>query len=308
MAPSLNLKDIHALNELQAGLSGFANSSHDALQAGRAELNNRLEGVRAKLDDRINEMKKDVEKVERARERFIKCENSGVYGPDGYVPLNCMGEQAELRFAERELDEAVQRVQIAQAWYGRLLETAEGYTQVQHSLDRLVREHTSQAQAALGQLAERYAAVHSSVVSAPQSGSSPASRSIQPRVQHRLQNLMVSSLPAPEGISGAADFSKVSENEMRAGIKRLQEMRPVIESGAGAASDYWADLDRQRGLSYVDGYQRIYDAFYGQDAIYVEKDGDNYDIINGRHRIWLAKQMGIDNLPMRVTERRSPQS
>jgi hypothetical protein len=113
----------------------------------------------------------------------------------------------------------------------------------------------------------------------------------------------VADLPEPEGISGATDFKKITEPEMRAGIEKLQEMRPAIESGLGASSDYWADYDRRRGLDFADGYQRVYEAFYGDDCIKVNNDGGAYDIDNGRHRIWLAKRMGVEQLPMRIVKR-----
>ena len=301
MSPVLNLQDIHALLELQAGLNGFSNNIREALQAGRSELNNRLESALRKMEERLNEMKKALEDVERAKERLFEC--SGVYGPDGFIPVDGMGELAELRYAESVLDVASLRVEKAQIMYERLLETAQEFTYVQQTIDRLANEHTGRAQAELSFLADRYASVHSGSISTSATDSGYVSKPKQSIVSQSVKIVNVPNLPAPEGISGSADFSKVSESDMRAGLQRLQEMRPVIERGDGSNSDYWADQDRQRGLGYTDGYQHIFDAFYGQDAIYVEKDGDHYDIINGRHRIWLAKQMGIDNLPMRVRER-----
>lgn len=122
-------------------------------------------------------------------------------------------------------------------------------------------------------------------------------------VDRGIQPVSVRDLPEPEGIHDEDDFVKVSVDEMQAGLERLQEMQPAIESGEGASSDYWAQFDRERGLDYAHGYRRIYDAFYGQDAIRLVKDGDRYDIVNGRHRIWLAKRMGITTLPARLTER-----
>jgi len=119
-----------------------------------------------------------------------------------------------------------------------------------------------------------------------------------------IRDVPVADLPDLEGISGADDFQKLSEPEMQAGLKRLQEMKSAIDSGVGAHSDYWADHDRERNLDYAHGYQGIYDAFYGHDAIRVNKDGDSYDIVNGRHRIWLARRMDVQTLPMRVIERR----
>ena len=115
----------------------------------------------------------------------------------------------------------------------------------------------------------------------------------------------VADLQDSEGVSGEKDFRKISESDMRSGIERLQKMKPVIESGAGANADYWADYDKKHGLDFSGGYQRVYEAFYGPDCIKVNKDKDTYDIDNGRHRIWLAKQMGVKQLPMKVVERRS---
>jgi hypothetical protein len=117
-----------------------------------------------------------------------------------------------------------------------------------------------------------------------------------------IQFVNVSDLPDPDGISGAADFRKISEPEMRAGIEKLSTMRPMIESGVGASANYWAEYDRKQGHDYSSGYQRVYDAFYGQDCIKLNKDSNTYDVDNGRHRIWLAKQMGVKQLPARIVE------
>ena len=106
----------------------------------------------------------------------------------------------------------------------------------------------------------------------------------------------------PKDISNTLDFQKIPMDEMKAGMKKLQEMLPTIESGVGASGDYWAERDRELGLDYPNGYLRIYEAFYGHDAIRVEKSGSNYEIVNGRHRVWLAKQMGIGKLPVSVVE------
>lgn len=115
--------------------------------------------------------------------------------------------------------------------------------------------------------------------------------------------ISVHDLPPPEGINDAGNFKKISMERMTTGILRLQEMEPTIESGIGAKSDYWADYDAHNGLDYANGYQQVYDAFFGGGAIKVEFDGNKYDIINGRHRIWLAKKLDVNYLPMRVTKK-----
>lgn len=124
-------------------------------------------------------------------------------------------------------------------------------------------------------------------------------------VDQGMRDVPVADLPNPTDIHNASDWRKLSQAEMRAGLARFQEMRPTIENGAGANSDYWADRDTELGLDYEHGYQRVYDAFYhDSDKIRLTKDGDDYDVINGQHRIWLAKELGIDTLPANVVERR----
>lgn len=123
-------------------------------------------------------------------------------------------------------------------------------------------------------------------------------------VDRGIQDVPVASLPEPGGVEDASDFEKVSPEEMQVGLARLQEMKPVIDSGEGANTDYWREFDRQRGLAYPDGYQKVYESFYGQDAIRLNKDGNQYDIVNGRHRIFMARQMGMDTVPARVIEKR----
>jgi hypothetical protein len=113
----------------------------------------------------------------------------------------------------------------------------------------------------------------------------------------------VAAIP-PQSEIQPGDFRKVSEATMRQGLLRLQEMRPAIESGAGANVDYWRQKDASLKLAYEDGYQRVYEAFYGHDAIRVEQEGATFTVVNGRHRLHLAQEMGIGSLPMRVVERR----
>jgi len=122
-------------------------------------------------------------------------------------------------------------------------------------------------------------------------------------VNKGINNVKLSELPDVDGISGASDFKKVSMNEMKDGLQKLKHINNVMNQGNGNDSFYWSEFDKQKNLSYSDGYQRIYEAFYGGSAIKVTKDGNQYSITNGRHRIWLAKQLGIKLLPAIVVEK-----
>ena len=120
-----------------------------------------------------------------------------------------------------------------------------------------------------------------------------------------IQDVEIHKLPNIEEITGEKDFGKVPKDVMEAGIKRYSEMKQIIDSGEGNHREYWEKIDKEKGLEYSNGYQRIYESFHGSDPIRIERDGDKHTIINGRHRVWLAKQMGIKTLPASIVERKN---
>lgn len=102
-------------------------------------------------------------------------------------------------------------------------------------------------------------------------------------------------------VKNTDDFRKVSYNEMIEGIHKLQEeVRPAVERGADG--EYFSRLDEVRGLTHENGYRKVYDAFYGDSAIRLEKMGNNYDVVNGYHRLTVARELELNTVPARVIE------
>ena len=48
------------------------------------------------------------------------------------------------------------------------------------------------------------------------------------------------------------------------------------------------------------GYHNIYRVFYGDEAIALEKMGNGYRVLNGYHRLTVAKELGLTTIPARV--------
>ena len=112
----------------------------------------------------------------------------------------------------------------------------------------------------------------------------------------------VADLPQPEGVNGPQDFDHhITYPDAVAASRRLQEMKPQIDGGY--KSDDFAALDRKNGLDYANGQQRINDLYYGSDPVTLDKDGDKYDIVGGRHRIFIAREAGYETIPARVREK-----
>ena len=74
----------------------------------------------------------------------------------------------------------------------------------------------------------------------------------------------------------------------------------MIEQGYTKDQIYQEDLNR--GLSGPNSLSSTYGLFYGSDAIAVEYDSNTgrYNVINGNHRLFAAKQLGIVSLPVKI--------
>jgi hypothetical protein len=100
-------------------------------------------------------------------------------------------------------------------------------------------------------------------------------------------------------VHSPADFKKVPYDTMVDGLGKLNAVvLPAVRRGA--TDEHFAQLDRDHGLDYSHGYQRVYDAFFGTDAIRLDRVGDRYRVISGYHRLTVARDLGIPTLPVRI--------
>lgn len=118
----------------------------------------------------------------------------------------------------------------------------------------------------------------------------------------KMTNVPVAELPGPENIHGPEDFNHhITYEDAVQVTQRLEEIKPLIEQGY--TGDDFSALDQSQGIDYLQGQQRIYELYYGSKAIKVAKDENGYHIDNGHHRIFIAKQLGINWLPVRLKEK-----
>lgn len=303
MSESANVRSIQTLGDLRNALGRFAETIVQNLTRAETEIKRTQDWLR----ERELYWQRQVERarvvVQQARAALERCRSQVYYDRNGraYVP-DCSAYVHALAEAERHLQQVEAELSKTRMWRSRIEQAAASYRTHAQRMHEVANTRTAQGRSFLDQKITQlgeYAAIAPAGVSVATSTASSASC----WVDSGIRALNPADLPDPSEIE-TEGFSKVSEEMMRIGLQRLQEMRPVIESGVGASSDYWAEYDRAHGLDYEHGYQRVYESFYGGDAIRVNWDGTNYDIINGRHRVWLARRMGIDWLPVRVVERR----
>ena len=117
-----------------------------------------------------------------------------------------------------------------------------------------------------------------------------------------MQNVPVKDLPNPEGVTRSEDFDHhISYEDAIQATKQYQEMQPEI--ARGTTGEDFSARDQANGLDYEHGQRRVYDLFHGSDPIRLDKNGDHYDIVSGRHRIFAAKEVGLEKVPAHVIEK-----
>ncbi len=106
----------------------------------------------------------------------------------------------------------------------------------------------------------------------------------------------------PEGVSGPEDFNHhISWEDAKSAADRLPGIQEEIKAGK-TADDFSAE-DLAAGVDYAHGKRGVYDLYYGSDPVKLDKIGDQYDIVSGRHRVFAAKAAGLESIPARVTEK-----
>lgn len=149
--------------------------------------------------------------------------------------------------------------------------------------------------------------------------SSVADRAYEPRVEAQskiaaatdaapevggIRDVPVSQINDPE-INGPEDFGPDSYEGLHRDMEHLQELKPYIEAGRGEqTADAW---DRRQQLGhytaegYTRGYTDAYKTYYESDPVALSPTDDSrYEIINGRHRVYLAHEMGLETIPARI--------
>lgn len=122
-------------------------------------------------------------------------------------------------------------------------------------------------------------------------------------IDHGIVDVPVSELPLPEGVNNQADFDHhISWEDAKSATEQLPQIQQEVKAGKNR-DDFWAN-DQKSGLDYANGTERIYDLYYGSDPITIDKIGDNPTIVSGRHRIFAAKECGLETLPVRLREKK----
>jgi hypothetical protein len=104
-------------------------------------------------------------------------------------------------------------------------------------------------------------------------------------------------------------FKKVPYDEMRRGFHVLRsEILPAMNDFASSAGvDSFASRDAAANVPYERRLQRVFEAFFGTDPIYLSRgrDAELFSVTSGRHRIKVAADLGWTAVPVKKSDLRS---
>ncbi|HIQ09252.1 MAG TPA: hypothetical protein EYH28_07085, partial [Anaerolineaceae bacterium] len=317
MRRKVDVRAVHALDELRAGLVQFREEAETALREMEAAIRRVLHYLAEREAHWNREVARREAEHNQALAALTACRSREYQDPKTgrtYVPP-CTREQEWVRRTRVELERAAASLRAVRKRRKVVERTVADYRRQARRLAAHLEANVPKATARL----EQHAAALRSYLSigtaptAPTSTAPPApaqthtapTEPTEPPAMSEAMPEHIREIPLDRiawesvGTLAPEDYRKVSREEMREGLRKLiQVVRPKVQQGA-TAEDF-SRMDETLGLDYAHGYRRIYDAFYGESCITLERYGDKYYVINGRHRLLLAREMGIRSLPARV--------
>lgn len=311
MSASANVRSIQALSDFRGAWARFGSEAYESLKATEMQIRRTQEWLAERLRHWQRQVSRCEEAVARAESALTRCQNSGSYDHQtgrSYVP-DCRQYQQALQQAQRYLRQAQSELRTVQQAIKAVERAAADYQRQAQRLATMLSGDLPKGAALLGRsiaILQSYLSMSApsgsgASLGASSSSSSSTNTSTSTKwVEQGIIDVPISQIDTSDSsVQGAQDFRKVSHKQMVDGLQKLEQVvRPAVQNGADG--DYFSELDAEEGLEHADGYRRIYDAFYGGEPIRLEKVGDSYQVTNGQHRLFVARELGLESIPASV--------
>ena len=300
MSPGADVRSLDALPNLATALGRFGERAGEALDEAASSTRRALE----QLEDDCRRLAYEVDSL---REQYDALS----------------GEEEDAGGLLEQIDDAEERLHDREQALERVEARADAFRRAAERLNAVVR---GRIPAACAFLERKYDELcHYTALAPPKlrvgapSGAGRA-RSTPPTDSGERGDRDITAFRLPPGFQWISvaevdpaeldvqdeDFKKVPADEMVRGFRALtQSLLPEIESrGAAADSSFFGDVDRASGTEQSCGLQRVYDAFFGTDPIRLDRraGGGVWSVTNGRHRLAVARRLGITHVPAQTCE------
>lgn len=295
---------LDSLDDLDRALVTFSSKAEYAMTVMQAELRRQWADLSGREEDARAEVRNWVEALHDAE------------------------DDDERESCAYSLSEARERLSRIRSWQARIDEERSAFlaqaARFKHLLDQTLPGGRELLRTKTGEL-RAYGAVQlepdaSTAAGGSASGTIPRSSELSisspmKLTEHRLPAgfvwvpLVEISKARLAGVASKGDYKKVPYATMATGLRRLAaEILPKISTNPDTLDrDSFRHLDEAAGESYEDGLERIYEAFFCKDFVYLERrrGEEKFDVTNGLHRIRVALDLGWDAIPARVKDLRS---
>lgn len=120
-------------------------------------------------------------------------------------------------------------------------------------------------------------------------------------------------LPEEDFVTDPDQFKKATRADMLRGVALLRDkILPMVNANPALNRDDFARLDQQRGTAWTvegfvhpDSLTRVWDAFLNprresQVVVVGRMPDGSYDVIDGRHRLGVARELGMPAVPCKL--------
>jgi hypothetical protein len=282
--------DPDALERLRDSLLTIQDQQLEALDQignGATEVLDALESEVVRCHAEVGEAQ---EELERCRELQAVAAAQGAY-------VDCSSKERALEEAERRLQTAqaaLQAAEAANAEYQQAAYRHRAYLDEAIPTMRVGLERRAQSlEAYLAWSVQQRRGVDLASVGAARGGFGGQRTGIvgsNTPVSKMHRDVPLELVEEPEFAPG--EWAQADEADMRASFRQLPSVQQAIAKGT---------VD---GLIEADpGARRVYDWFYGSEAVRLDWYQGKYTITNGKHRIELARRLGLSYIPAVVTGR-----
>ena len=291
-----------ALSELEAALGRFAQASFERVATAETAIRRTVET----LEDRRGELRRDLARLQDE--------------------ISNADEDEDTSHAKRRFEETEEALANVRRWQQTVGDQLESYKREALRLEELNGGTTAEARALLRRLLDdlsAYFALQSgrggvgvSVGGGPSGSGVVSPSSISQPIDPTSFSLPPGFLWAPiseidtakelADVSSKESFNKVPYDEMLRGFETLRtEILPAINDPTNPANkDTFRRRDEDEMVPYEKGTLRIYEVFFGDDGIHLDRGQNDklFSIDNGRHRIKVAMDAGWTAVPVKMTD------
>ena len=307
MSEAANVKAIRSIEDLYRALKQFGSEAMNALQSAETEINKTINWLEERLGYWRYQVQKRQKEVYLAESALASCLSSGYTDEEGrYHAPNCCAYEYALLEARNRLREDEAELQNVKQWIKIVMQTVGEYRIEAHRLSDQIANEIPKATTLLerkSNLLWSYTKMQSS------SGTIFNPGFMGSRLNHRgktgwtkkgIKDVSIDQIDVSQSnIKGPDDFTKVTYEEVKEGFKKLTDVvQPAVGSGADEA--YFSQLDDDKGLKPQQGYLAVYNAFYGTTAIKLDRVGEKFVPVNGSHRLFVARELGLKTVPAYV--------